>query len=221
MIERIPEPELMGEEAQARAYSEADFAEPHDNFVAQFLERFPRLPVGAQVLDMGCGPADITCRFARAIPECRIDGVDGAAAMLRFGEQRVQDSGLGGRIRLIEGYLPGATLPRERYEVLISNSLLHHLPDPQTLWSTVNRHAAAGAIVFIMDLMRPASRERAQALVDHYTAGEPEVLRRDFYHSLLAAFTPAEVQTQLTAASLGQLELEVINDRHLIVSGRI
>lgn len=218
-MERVPEPELMDDEAQAHAYSEADFAEPHDNFVAQFRTRFPQSLTGKAVLDMGCGPADITCRFARAIPDCRIDGIDGAGAMLRFGAQRIRDLGLSDRIRLVAGYLPGATLPRERYDVLISNSLLHHLPDPAAMWTTVKRHAAAGAIVFIMDLMRPTSRDAARDLVDQYAAGEPEVLRHDFYHSLLAAFTPEEVRKQLTDAALDQLRVEVVSDRHLIVSG--
>jgi len=221
MIERIPEPELMDDAEQARAYSEADFAEPHDNFVAQFRQRFDDSLDGAAVLDMGCGPADVTCRFALAYPQCRIDAVDGAAEMLRFGHQRVSELGLGHRIRLTEGYLPDAALPQPRYDVLISNSLLHHLYDPSALWRTIKQYAAPGARVFIMDLMRPDSRDAAQSLVDQYAAGEPEILRNDFYLSLLAAFTPDEIDAQLAAAALTQLQIEVISDRHLIVSGRI
>jgi hypothetical protein len=51
-----------------------------------------------------------------------------------------------------------------------------------------------GAPVLVMDLMRPASPAAAEALVEQYAAGEPEVLRRDFYNSLLAAFEPGEVR---------------------------
>ena len=35
-MERIPEPDLMSEQEQARAYAEADFSEPHENFVDLF-----------------------------------------------------------------------------------------------------------------------------------------------------------------------------------------
>jgi hypothetical protein len=46
-------------------------------------------------------------------------------------------------------------------------------------------------------------------------------LQRDFYNSLLAAFTPAEVRRQLAKSGLRELAVSVITDRHLIVCGRI
>lgn len=219
-MERIPEPELMDDAAQARAYAEADFEAPHSMFVEVFRERFPGLAPSGHVLDLGCGPADITRRFAEAFPDCRIDGVDGAAAMLAHGERAIGERGLAGRVRLVHGRLPGAALPRERYDLVISNSLLHHLHAPEVLWEEVRRRARPGAPVFVMDLMRPDSPEAAEAMVEAYAAGEPEVLRRDFHHSLLAAFRPREVREQLAAAGLDGLQVEVISDRHLIVHGR-
>jgi hypothetical protein len=72
-----------------------------------------------------------------------------------------------------------------------------------------------------MDLMRPARHADARALVERYACGEPAVLRRDFYRSLLAAYQPAEVDTQRRAASLEHLETEVVSDRHFIVWGSV
>ena len=57
--------------------------------------------------------------------------------------------------------------------------------------------------------------------MEQYSAGEPEVLKRDFHNSLLAAFNPAEVRAQLQAADLHELEVTIISDRHLLVSGRV
>ena len=73
----------------------------------------------------------------------------------------------------------------------------------------------------IVDLRRPDSWEIARRLTDQYTEGEPEILRRDFYNSLLAAFTPEEVRCQLTADDLSALTVEVISDHHLMVWGTI
>lgn len=216
MLERTPEPELMDEEAQALAYARADFAAPHDHFVELFRQRFPA-PEGC-VLDLGCGPGDITLRFARAFPDCTLHGVDGAAAMLRQGLEAVRAAGLEQRVTLLHGYLPGAELPQAQYDTIISNSLLHHLADPMVLWQTVRRHGRPGTAVFIMDLMRPASRAEAETLVSTYSGNEPEVLRHDFFHSLLAAYRPDEARGQLQQAGLA-LEVEVISDRHLTVSG--
>ncbi len=221
-MERIPEPELMDDDAQARAYAEADFQTPHSRFIALFRERFPAYRGEGWVLDLGCGPADIALRFARAYPACRVLGLDAASAMLRYGERAVQAAELAGRVTLMEGYLPGATLPRPRYEVAISNSLLHHLARPAVLWDALRAHAEAGAPVFVMDLMRPASRAQAQAMVDEYAAGEPPVLRHDFFHSLLAAYRPDEVRAQLAAAGLAEvLQVEAVSDRHLVAWGRL
>lgn len=218
MMERIAEPELMDEAAQARAYAEADFSAPHQRFIELFREQFPDLEPQGTVLDLGCGPGDITRRFARAFPACRMHGIDAAAAMLHHAEERQSGSGLEERIRYFRAYLPAATLPQERYAIVISNSLLHHLATPQVLWQSILRHGAPGAAVFVMDLMRPDSRATAAAMVAQYAAAEPEVLRHDFFHSLLAAYTPDEVATQLAAAGL-DLTVTAVSDRHFTVSG--
>ena len=219
MLPRTPEPELMDEEAQARAYAGADFAEPHNRFVALFREHFPDLADGACVLDLGCGPGDVTLRFARAWPRCHVHGVDGAAAMLRLGHEAVARAGLDDRVQLHHGYLPGATLPQRHYDAVISNSLLHHLAEPMALWHALRDHAAPGAPLFVMDLMRPDDAATVDAMVAEYAAGEPEVLREDFRNSLIAAYRPAEVEAQLRAAGLA-LTVEAVSDRHLIVHGR-
>lgn len=220
-MERVTEPELMDDEAQALAYAEADFEEPNSRFVEMFAARAGRLPAGAAVLDLGCGPGDITVRIARDHPGVHVHGLDGSAAMLAFGHRALASQpALAGRVRFLEGLVPGAELPRQRYEAIVSNSLLHHLHDPSGLWDTVRRRAAPGAPVLVMDLMRPAGAKEAQALVEQYAGDEPEVLKRDFYNSLLAAFEPGEVREQLVAAGLAGFEVEEASDRHLVVWGR-
>lgn len=220
-MERVLEPELMDDEAQARAYAEADFEEPNARFAALCGEFAGALPPGAAVLDLGCGPGDITLRVARAWPGVEVHGLDGSAAMLAFGHAALSaEPVLAGRVRFIEGLVPDAALPRTCYEAVISNSLLHHLHDPSGLWRMVKRYAAPGAPILVMDLMRPRSSEAARQLVAQYAAGEPEVLQRDFYNSLLAAFELDEVRKQLAAAGLGQLSVAAASDRHLVVRGQ-
>jgi SAM-dependent methyltransferase len=82
-MQRVPEPELMREDLQAKAYAEADFEEPHSNFIKLFQQNFPRVNIKGFVLDLGCGPGDISIRFARAFPKCAVHGVDGSEAMLK------------------------------------------------------------------------------------------------------------------------------------------
>ncbi len=219
-MDRIPEPELMDEDEQARAYAEADFEEPHAHCLDLLLESIPEFPDEGIAVDLGCGPGDITLRFARHFPKWQVDGIDGAAAMLHYGQQDLMRSGLSERVRLIHGYLPLEQFPRDSYDFIFSNSLLHHLADPMVLWNTVKQAGTSGTPVFIMDLARAENQEEAKRLVDEYAAGEPNILRTDFFHSLCAAYRPEEVQAQLKEAQL-ELEVRQVTDRHLIVWGSI
>jgi len=207
---------------QALAYAHADFSEPHDMFVALLRDRLDVPTEAADLLvDLGCGPGDVTMRFARAFPRTRIDGVDGSRAMLDLGVAAVARARLDERVRLCLARLPDDPLPEPRYDGVISNAMLHHLSDPTVLWQAVKRAAVPGAWVFVMDLRRPATLADARRLVETYAAEEAEVLKRDFYNSLLAAYRPEEVQEQLQLCGLASLVVEAVGDRHLIVHGRL
>ena len=219
-MDRIPEPELMDEDEQARAYAEADFETPHAHCLELLVEAFPELEERGVAIDLGCGPGDITFRFARHHPGWEVDGIDGAAAMLRYGQEALMKTDLSERVRLVHAYLPADRLPRPPYDFIFSNSLLHHLEDPMVLWETVRAAGRPGTPVFIMDLMRPDDRETATHLVEEYSAGEPVILRKDFFHSLLAAYRPDEVERQLERVGL-PLMVTVSSDRHWIAHGRI
>ena len=221
-MERVPEPELMLDDAQARAYAEADFESAHGKYPKLFAELFPNRPATALVLDIGCGPCDVTIRFARANLGYTFHAVDGSAAMLKYGRDRIaRDADLVKRIQLIQGCIPATPIPAKDYDVVLSSSLLHHLPDPQALWTTVRQHAKRGTFVFVVDLFRPNTRADAEVFTAKYAGGEPDVLRRDFFNSLLAAFTVEEVRKQLDTALLSGLTVKTISDRHLMIWGSL
>jgi len=220
-MQRRPEPELMTEQDQALAYAQADFEGPNSQFVRLFGERFPEFSSG-YVLDLGCGPGDITLRLARSYPQAVVHGLDGSPAMLAHAADALLAAPqLHGRVEFIEDVLPSARLPRQHYDAVLSNSLLHHLHDPAVLWDTIKGCARPGAAVLVMDLFRPVSEARAHEIVETYSGSEPEMLKKDFYNSLLAAFTVDEVREQLDHAFLRGLRVETVSDRHLLVWGRV
>jgi ubiquinone/menaquinone biosynthesis C-methylase UbiE len=219
-MERIPEPDLMNEVEQACAYAEADFAEPHNYWIELLQQSLLDLPQTGLALDLGCGPGDITIRFARAFPGWTIDGVDGAAAMLNYGYAAVQQAELGDRVQLVESYLPEGDAPHLVYDLISSNSLLHHLTDSSVLWQSIHRWSRPGTWIFIMDLMRPTTPAIAAQFVSQYAANEPEILQRDFYNSLLAAYSIPEIEAQLQQAELSHLSVKPVSDRHFMIWGR-
>lgn len=217
MIDRTPEPDLMNDTAQAEAYAGTDFSEPHDAFVAYFAERFPNFN-GGSLLDLGCGTADVIIRFARVYPSAHITGIDGAAAMLDIGSRDIERSGLADRIALQRCILPDNELSERKFDAVISNSLLHHLKDPFILWDQIKDCAKARAPLFVMDLMRPETNERARELLELYASDAPEILQEDFYNSLLASYTVNEVREQLNRAGV-PLSVESVSDRHVLIWG--
>lgn len=218
-MERILEPEMMEDPAQALAYARADFAEVNQGFVDRFRVTFPELTRGT-VIDLGCGPADIPIRLARALAGVRIIAVDGSAAMLAHARNAVAQARLASRIELLRTRIPPLPVRSHTSDAVISNSLLHHLSDPDSLWRELARVGRPGAALFVMDLFRPDSPERARQIVEAASADEDPVLKQDFFNSLLAAFTVDEVRAQL-AASLPHLDCRIISERHWLAWGRL
>ena len=219
-MQRVIEPELMNEEEQSQAYAQADFEDPNIHFVNLFKETFGQNFKG-HILDVGCGNADITLRFAKAYPDCLIDGIDGSDSMLNYGRKALKECSLNlqKRVRLIKGIVPDVQLPQVHYDAIISNSVLHHLHNPSLLWQFIKTYGVDGTKIFIGDLFRPSSPEKAMEIVELYAKDEPEILKRDFYNSLLAAFEITEIKEQLKLANIDSLSVEQISDRHVLISG--
>jgi cyclopropane fatty-acyl-phospholipid synthase-like methyltransferase len=221
-MKRIPEPELMNTEGQARAYAMANFNNPNWLFVEHFKNSFSEKEIKGAILDLGCGPADITLRFARLFPKCHIHGLDGAKSMLKYGQAAVTKAGLANRIRLIHGYLPDVRMPLAKYDAIISNNLLHHLATPMALWETIKTYSKRNAPIIVMDIIRPGSREEAGAIVEKYMGNESAILKKDFFSSLLAAYRVEEVQEQLRQADLvSHLSIGMVTRIQMVVKGFI
>lgn len=218
-MNRMLEPELMDDPQQAKAYAEADFAAENQRFIELFREYFPDFSQG-HVFDLGCGPGDIPVRLARALPDCRVTGIDASRPMIELAEQAISLAGVSDRVTVrCERFqdLAGAN----QADAAISNSVLHHLSNPLQFWHKLRLFVKPGSPVLVMDLLRPESPEAAQAIVDQYAKGAPEILRRDFYNSLLAAFTEDEIGAQLAQMNLTRLLIDVPDDRHWVVGGII
>jgi SAM-dependent methyltransferase len=215
-MERVLEPELMDDELQSIAYARADFSSSNQFFVDGLINDFPRRLSTA--VDIGCGPGDVMIRLARELPDLHITAIDASAPMIALARGAVMTEGLSDRIELVQGYVPGVALKAHSFDAVLSKDLLHHVPDPSVLWKEIARLGRPGAVVYVMDLVRPPTPEEAHRIVDRVAAGEDPILREDFYNSLCAAFTVDELREQVAAAGL-DLEVRQASDRHALISG--
>jgi trans-aconitate 2-methyltransferase len=232
-MRRSVEPELMDDPLQVLAYAQADFRATDQALVDRLVEVFGESlgdGPGPRLVDLGCGPGNISFRLAERFPQASVLGLDGAAAMLELAEQELAQRALGcpglaDRMGFAQVHLGPESLPYAGFTAVVSNSLLHHLHDPQSLWRHLRPLAAPGAAIYIKDLRRPATPEGALALQQMHLAAAPPVLQRDYLASLHAAFEPAEVEAQLRSAGLpvgeGGLQVSALGDRYLEVWGRL
>jgi SAM-dependent methyltransferase len=140
--------------------------------------------------------------------------------MIALAEAAARDAGVGDRLTLLHTRIPGPPPNSQSFDAVLSKDLLHHLPDPQVLWREVKRLGRAGAAVYVMDLVRPESEAAAAAMVEDGAGSEDPILQRDFYNSLLAAFTIDEVRAQLATANL-DLEVAHAATRHMLIKGTL
>jgi 2-polyprenyl-3-methyl-5-hydroxy-6-metoxy-1,4-benzoquinol methylase len=219
MMERVLEPEVMDDPEQVLAYAEADFEEENQGFVDKFFTMYPDLE-SPHIVDLGCGPGDIPIRVARRHATCRVTGIDASQPMIAYAEQAVQKAGFNDRVQFLCQRVQDVNLSSPA-DAMISNSLVHHVPNPLRFWYSLKTLLKPGGRVLVMDLLRPESPEAAQTIVDEQAASEPERLRQDFFHSLLAAFTEDEVAAQLAELNFSRLMVDVPDDRHWIVYGQV
>jgi 2-polyprenyl-3-methyl-5-hydroxy-6-metoxy-1,4-benzoquinol methylase len=219
MMERVLEPEVMDDPEQVLAYAGADFEEENQGFVDKFFTMYPDLE-SPHIVDLGCGPGDIPIRVVRRHSTCQVTGIDASQPMIAYAEQAVQKAGFQDRVRFLCQRFQDVNLSSPA-DAMISNSLVHHVPNPLRFWYSLKTLVKPGGRVLVMDLLRPESPEAAQTIVDEQAASEPERLRQDFFHSLLAAFTEDEVAAQLAELNFSRLMVDVPDDRHWIVYGQV
>ncbi|WP_413440116.1 class I SAM-dependent methyltransferase [Synechococcus sp. MIT S1220] len=227
-MQRQPEPELMNDQIQVQAYAEADFNEGDAHLVdlvmsmlsSEFQQRSDLC-----IVDLGCGPGNIALRLASQFDQARIVGIDGSAPMIQRARAKAGqgNSRFDFRVLRLQDCLdrgPCSDL-QHRADVVISNSLLHHLHEPELLWRVTRHLAAPGCLTLHRDLRRPCSMANAHQLQQRHLPDAPDVLIRDFLASLVAAFTAEEVKQQLQQCGLPSLSVEEEGDRYLVVSGLV
>lgn len=211
------EPEIMDEAGEADAYMDAA-AEVHlARLDASWIERVVAFgPRGrARVLDVGTGGGQIPAKIARRRPEWRIWGVDRSGAMLAAGRHGMESARRDARIA-VEWFHVGLALAEARalpfpdggFDLVISNSLLHHIGDPTPVLDEIARVAGASGRVLLRDLRRPP-RGLVSAWVAWHGRHYDGAMRRLYGDSVTAAFTPEELAIVVRHSRLASATVSV------------
>jgi len=218
MLQRVLETEAMDTLQEAVDYDSMDHREVNRIFVDDVLEAVRAAgmahgPPGV-ILDLGTGTAQIPIELCARWPEARVLAVDAAEHMLRVGDRNVAAAGLAERIELQQVDAKSLPYGDGAFRFVISNSIVHHIPEPAGVLHEAWRVTAAGGLVFFRDLFRPPDEQTLQHLVQTYAGTANAHQQQMFADSLRAALSVEEMQQRVGELGLSPSAVRATSDRH-------
>jgi ubiquinone/menaquinone biosynthesis C-methylase UbiE len=171
------------------------------------------------VLDVGTGTALIPIELARRGLPVRITAIDLAEEMLKVGRRNVAAAGLSDVIALELVDAKGLPYADASFDVVMSNSIVHHIPEPRGTLDEMLRVLRPGGLLFVRDLSRPDSVEAVEEIVRMYAGSENERQQQLFRQSLHAALTVEEVAALLAEIGAPRDWVRQTSDRHWTIAG--
>jgi ubiquinone/menaquinone biosynthesis C-methylase UbiE len=223
MLSRILEPEVMDSAAEAVDYDSMDHTQVNRLFADDFLGMVPAPRGGSQtsVLDVGTGTAQIPIEICRHRNDLRVTAIDLAGHMLQVAQRNVIREGLTAKIRLEQIDAKSLPFPANAFDAVISNSIIHHIPEPQLVFREMVRVVRSGGQLFVRDLIRPQNLESLEGLVAAYAGEANDHQRQMFGDSLHAALSLDEVGEMLRDAGLPADWVRQTSDRHWTIAGQL
>ncbi len=160
-----------------------------------------RLPEGARVLDVGCGPGNITGKLGRVMgPDGLALGVDISAAMLERAVS-AEDAPQVGFVRADACRLP---FHDGSFDAVTSIAAVHNTPEPLTVLSELARVLAPGARLTVLVLATGGLIDQGMGLAGRLTSRfpRPSALSPEQIAEVLNASGVATVHTNRNGSLL-------------------
>jgi len=218
MLPRTLEPEVMDTFEEARDYDAMDHADVNRRFVDDLLQAGE---ASGDVLDLGTGTAQIPIELCSRHEDCRVMAADAAVAMLDIARMNVEIAGLTMRIQLDKADAKDLPYEDDSFDVVMSNSIVHHIPEPIAVLREAVRVLKPGGLLFFRDLLRPENERQLELLVQTYAGGENEHAREMFSDSLRAALNLGEVRQLAEQIGLPADCVQATSDRHWTLCGNV
>lgn len=224
VIPRVLEPEVMDTAEEAEDYDAMDHATVNGVFCDDLLSRRPD---PAWVLDVGTGTARIALALCERSSTVRVVATDLADHMLRVAAKNVQNAGMSERILLRKDDAKALAPFPEPFDVVCSNSVVHHIPEPEKALAAWWSRVPAGALFFVRDLLRPDTLGEVDALVEKYSGTRPSDSTQAasfdrqvglFHASLCAALRLDEVRAIAVSLGMPESAVRATSDRHFTLA---
>ena len=231
-MERIPEPELMEKKEQVISYDEADFSEGEITLINQINHYLLRKNIFLSekdlIVDLGCGPGNISEKLAIKWPNTEVVGIDGSKEMILRAERNKDISNHQKKLKNlryvcadIKDIKSTNFLLKKKISLLVSNSLIHHITHLEDFFNTIRSLSSNSTVNFHKDLKRPLDEKCALELKEQCATEYNEILTNDYYASLKASYTFKELKNFISENNLPSFDVFEDGDKYLIVYGNV
>jgi len=231
-MERVPEPELMEEKEQVISYDDADFSEGEFNLINQISHYLLRKKISLSekdlIVDLGCGPGNISEKLAIKWPRTEVVGIDGSKEMILRAEYNRKNSTNREKLKNLRYICSDIKeiklnnfLLKKKISLLVSNSLIHHISNLEDFFNTIRGLSNNITVNFHKDLKRPLDEKSALELKEQCSNKYNEILTNDYYASLRASYSFKELRNFILENDLSSLDVFEDGDEYLIVYGNV
>src|SRR3954468_2123698 len=105
----------------------------------------PYLTPGVSLLDIGCGPGNITADFARRLAPGKVLGIDSSADVIAGAQRGYPEAAFSA------GDVYDLQFDEASWDIVHAHQLLQHVPDPIGALKAMRRVASPGGIVAARD----------------------------------------------------------------------
>jgi ubiquinone/menaquinone biosynthesis C-methylase UbiE len=238
-LPRLPEPEIMDDSGEVEAYSsaaaQAYLGKIDDTLVDHALRLVTRIVASStaagnvsanvtmRMLDVGTGPGQITLKLARRLPGWQLTGIDRSPNMIRQAIAAATDAGLSSlekgarpaaRVEFIVGDANRLPFADASFDLVLCNSVLHHLANPAALLAEIGRVAHPHGAILVRDLRRTSRIEypfHVRWHGRHYSG----LMYKLYCDSVRSAYTAEELGAMLQAAAIPRARIFTYGRTHL------
>lgn len=203
----------MDDSSEVQAYSSAAADTYLSKIDDSFVDHALRLigPKPGRALDIGCGPGQIVMKLSARLPLWKFFGIDRSLTMIRRAKEardpRVASSPAremrpaSGNLHFVLGDAAALPFRDSSFDLVLCNSVLHHIADPSRLFAEIHRVAKPGAAILLRDLRRP-SRFSFPFHLRWHGRHYDGLMYKLFCDSVRAAYTREELSAMLRVAGI-------------------
>jgi len=218
-LHRILEPEVMDTLEEAFEYDSMDHSQVNEVFCNDFFAA-RNLNDGVRILDVGTGTAQIPIAMCKRNIGLKITAIDLAESMLTLGNKNIQTARLEDSITLVQVDSKKMPYSDESFDQVISNSIIHHIPNPLECFKEMIRVTKKDGLLFIRDLLRPFSMVELHNIVNLHAGDATPKQKQLFTDSLHASLSLTEVREMVKLFGFEAFTVIQSSNRHWTFTAR-